>query len=77
MPMSATQLNQLAASWRADGRELWALSSTPGLMSAAGRGLAPDLVTTATSQDLEMTINRPPQYYARLNLPVWAARVSG
>jgi len=77
-PMSASQLDQLAASWRADGRELWALSSTPRLMTAAGPGLAPDLVTTATSpHELEMTINRPPQYYARIDLPVWAARVSG
>lgn len=77
-PMSASELDQLATSWRADRRELWALSSTPRLMSAVGRGLTPDLVTTATSpHELEMTINRPPQYYARMDLPVWAARVSG
>ena len=76
-PMSSAQLGQLAAKWRADGRELWVLSSAPGLMTAAAPGLTPSLVATASSpHELEMTINRPPQYYVRAILHLYAAHVS-
>ncbi len=75
-PFSAAELQQLAQEWRSTGRTLWVIGSSSALVTASAPGSAPTLVGELVSpRELEMTINRPPQHYAPVDAPIFAARI--
>jgi hypothetical protein len=75
--ISAQRLKTLAGSWRAEGRTLWVLGSTPGVIAKSAPGLRPTLVATAVNtHQLNETLSRPPATYRTEKLQVYAAKVS-
>jgi hypothetical protein len=75
--VSAERLKTIAGSWRAEGRALWVLGSTPGVIAKSAPGLSPSLVGTAiNTQQLAETLSRPPTTYRTEELQIYAARVS-
>jgi hypothetical protein len=75
-PFSAAEIQHLAQEWRAAGRTLWVIGSTSGIVTASAPGSAPTRVASLVSpNELEMTINRPPQHYVEVDVPIFAARI--
>jgi hypothetical protein len=76
-PFSAVEIQHLADQWRAAGRTLWVVGSSPTNVTASAPGSAPTLVGKLISRhELEMTINRPPQNYLPVDNSIFAARIS-
>ncbi len=76
-PFSAAEIQHLAQQWRSAGRTLWVIGSTAPIVTASAPGSAPTVVAQLGSpRELEMTINRPPQHYAPVDAPIFAARIS-
>ena len=75
-PFSMAEIQHLAEEWQADGRKLWVIGSTSEAVTKSAPGSLPTVLARLVSpRDLEMTLNRPPQYYAPAILPVYAARI--
>lgn len=75
--ISAERLKTLAGKWQAEGRTLWVLGSTPGLIAKSAPGLSPTLVGRAVNtQQLAETLSRPPTTYRTEQLQVYAAKVT-
>lgn len=75
-PFSAAEIQHLAAEWRSAGRTLWVLGSTAPVVTASAPGSSPSLMARLISRrELELTINRPPQFYAPVDIPVFGARI--
>jgi hypothetical protein len=76
-PFTNAALMQLAGKWKAAGRTLWVVGSTPALVAASAPGTAPRAVGVGRSQrDLEITLQRPPHRYQPSILAIYAARVA-
>jgi hypothetical protein len=74
--VSADRLKAVADSWRAQGRTLWVLGSSPELIAKSAPGLSPSLVGIAVNEhQLEETLSRPPTTYHTEVLQVYAAKV--
>lgn len=75
--ISAERLKTLAGQWQAEGRTLWVLGSTPGVIAESAPGLSPALVGVAVNPHLlDETLSRPPTTYRTETLQIYAARVS-
>ena len=75
-PFSAAEVQHLAEQWQSEGRTLWIIGLTPEVVKASAPGTSPAVIAVLTSpHELEMTINRPPQHYAPIKLPIYATRV--
>ena len=75
--ISAERLRTIAGAWQAQGRTLWVLGSTPGVIDKSAPGLRPTLVATAVNtHQLDETLSRPPTTYRTEKLQVYAAKVS-
>ncbi len=75
--ISAERLKTMAGSWQAEGRTLWVLGSSPGVIVKSAPGLSPALVARAVNTlHLDETLSRPPSTYRTEQLEVYAAKVS-
>jgi len=75
--ISAERLKTMAGSWQAEGRTLWVLGSSPGVIVKSAPGLSPSLVARAVNTlHLDETLSRPPSTYRTERLEVYAAKVS-
>jgi len=75
--ISAERLKTMAGSWQAEGRTLWVLGSSPGVIVKSAPGLSPSLVDRAVNTlHLDETLSRPPSTYRTEQLEVYAAKVS-
>ena len=76
-PISQSQLQTIASDFRNEGKTLWVLGTTPGLISQSIPGLSSKLVGVAISpRELEQTVDRPPQHYTRTTLTIYGIKVS-
>lgn len=76
-PQSAVEMQQIARSWQADGRKLWVVGSSAELIAKSAPGLSAGRVASATSwRELEMTIQRAPQFYAKSVATLYAGSVA-
>lgn len=75
--ISAERLKAIAGSWQAEGRTLWVLGSTPGVIAKSAPGLSPSLVSRAVNtRHLAETLSRPPTTYLTEALQIYAAKVT-
>ena len=75
--ISAERLKTLAGKWQAEGRTLWVLGSTPGVIVKSAPGLSPTLVGKAVNtKQLAETLSRPPTTYRTEQFQVYAAKVT-
>jgi hypothetical protein len=76
-PQSAAELQQIARSWQASGRTLWVVGSSADAITKSAPGVTAGLVASATNlHELEMTIQRAPQFYAPLVMTLYAGSVA-
>jgi hypothetical protein len=73
-PPTPDQLHKLAAGWQSRGRTLWVIGADQAVIKKQA-GIATTPVGAAGSRDLEMTIDRPPQFYWDRSLTVYVGRV--
>jgi hypothetical protein len=70
------QIRQIAAVWKAQGRTLWVLASSPATLLQAAPAAQPAAIATATSpRELEATVAYAPQAYTTATLPMYGAKV--
>jgi hypothetical protein len=74
--LSAERLRAAAGDWKAQGRTLWVLGSTPDVIARSAPGLSPVFVANAVNNlHLAETLSRPPTTYLTESLQIYAARV--
>ena len=75
--LSAERLKAVARRWQAEGRTLWVLGSTPGLIAKSAPGLNSSIVGRAVNAlQLDETLSRPPTTYRTEVLQIYAAKVT-
>ncbi len=76
-PLNAQQLQQLDAAWRAGGKTLWIVGSSPATVHQSAPGLNPaPIASAANPRELEMTISRPPAAYQPGPLTIYGSPAS-
>ena len=76
--IGGAQLQQVAASFKTEGKTLWMLGATPNVIRAAAPTvtLTPALIGTAQSpRELEQSVDRPAQHYAQSELTIYGGPV--
>jgi hypothetical protein len=76
-PRSAAQIQMIARSWRASGRTLWVVGSSAAATATSAPGTTPRLIASSTNtRELEMTIQRAPQFYSFGTTTLFAGSVT-
>ena len=76
-PQTSSEIQRLGRSWKAEGRQLWVVGTTPATIAKAAPGVnvAP-VAGVANRLELEMTIQRAPRSYSSSALSIYAGTVS-
>lgn len=74
--LTPSRMAAIAGAWRAEGRTLWVLGSTPELITKSVPGVSPVFVSAAQNvHELTESISRPATQYRSELLEVYAARI--